>query len=87
MVTKQCRGNHASVGIAASYTTDKVCQAVSKAIFRFLARTLKIIVTSHYVTRAIPYVTASTGELTVGIITIRAVDQRVDVVLTRHMTG
>jgi hypothetical protein len=58
----------------------------SKAIFRFLSRTLKITVTLHYVTRVITYLTASTEELSVGIVAINAVDQRVDVVLTRHMT-
>jgi len=31
--------------------------------------------------------TVSTEELSVGIVVIRAVEQRVDVVLTRHMTG
>jgi len=76
-----------SVGVAASYINDKFCQAVSKAIFRFLVRTLKIILTSHYVTSAIQYMTVSTEELSVEIVVICSVDQRVDVVLTRYMTG
>ena len=75
------------VGIAASYTTDRICQAVSKAIFRFLARILTITVTSYYVTRAIQYLTVSNEGLSMGIEAIRAVDQRVDVVLTRYLTG
>ena len=48
---------------------------------------MKITVTLHYVTRAIPYLTESTGELCVADVALRAVEQRVDVVLTRHMTG
>jgi hypothetical protein len=43
-------------------------------------------VPSRYVTRPIPYLTVSTEKLSVGIVAIGAVDQRVDVVLTRHMT-
>jgi len=53
----------------------------------FLARNLIITVTSHYVTRAIQYLTVSTERFSVGIVAIHAVDQRVDVVLTRNMTG
>jgi len=42
---------------------------------------LRITVTLHYVTWAIQYLTVS-----VGIVAIRDVDQRVDIVLTSHMT-
>ena len=54
---KAVKRYHASVGIAASCTTDKAFEAVSKAIFIFLAWILRISVTSHYVTSAIPYMT------------------------------
>ena len=87
MVAKQWSSNHASVGIAASYATDKVCQAVTKAIFIFLARILRITLTLHYVTRAIHYLTVSTEGLSEGFVAIRTVDQRVDIGLTRHMAG
>ena len=45
----------------------------------------RVTVTSQYVTRAIIYKNVSTERLSVGIVAICAVDQRVDVVLTRHM--
>jgi len=44
-------------------------------------------VTLHYVTRAIQYLTVSTEGLSVGIVAKRAVDQRVDIGLTRHIAG
>jgi hypothetical protein len=47
---------------------------------------LRITVTLHYVTSAIQYLTVSTEGLSVGIVAIRDVDQRVDIVLTSHMT-
>ena len=87
MVTKQRSGNQASFGIAASCTNDRVSQAVSKAILRFLDRIFRISVTSHYVTRAIQYLTVSTEGLSEVIVAIRAVHKCVNVVLTRHTTG
>jgi len=48
---------------------------------------MKINVTSHYVTRAIKYLTVSTDGLSEGIVAIRAVDQHVDIGLTRHIAG
>jgi len=44
-------------------------------------------VTLHYVTRAIQYLTVSTEGLSVGIVAKRAVGQRVDIGLTRHIAG
>ena len=43
--------------------------------------------TLHYVTSAIQYLTVSTEGLSEGIVAIRAVDQRVDIGLTRHIAG
>ena len=53
----------------------------------FLARILRITVASYDITRAIQYLTVSNEGLSMGIEAIRAVDQRVDVVLTRYLTG
>jgi len=44
-------------------------------------------VASYDITRAIQYLTVPTEGLSVGIVAIHSVDQRVDVVLTRNLTG
>jgi hypothetical protein len=44
-------------------------------------------VTLQYFTRAMPYLTVSTEGLSEEMEAIGAVDQRVNFVLTRHMTG
>ena len=48
---------------------------------------MRINLTSHYLTMAIPHIIVSTDEFSVGFVAIHAVDQRVDVVLTRYLTG
>jgi len=44
-------------------------------------------VTLHYFTSAIQCLTVSTEGLSEGIVAMRAVDQRVDIVLKCNMTG